>query len=172
MTSLLNILPPEYAMHAETALRTYAAMALGLGGPEDALGLIARFVVGFMFFWAGYTKLFRDDRRQLMYETLKGAGIPLARLNTWFVSVNEFVFGFLFMIGAFTLLSGAILGAITLVAFLTVGRKHVEWGGPFFTLSGLLYNNEVMILVFISIVAIYGPGAWSIDAALWPALGL
>jgi uncharacterized membrane protein YphA (DoxX/SURF4 family) len=83
------------------------------------------------------------------------------------VSASEFVFGFLFLSGAFTLLSGAVLALITAVAFLTVGRKHIEWGGPFFSLSGLLYNSEIMLLVFIGLVALYGPGAFSVDAVVW-----
>ena len=129
MTTLLNLLPPEWVFFLETGAAHYAALALGLGAPEDFLGLIARFVVGFMFFWAGYTKLFQPERRALMRETLVAAKIPLPALNAWFVSANEFVFGFLFTIGALTLLSGAVLAAITLVAFATVGRRHVEAGG-------------------------------------------
>ena len=166
----MQVLPVEAAAVIETALAAYGPVALGLDAPSDLLGLFARFVVGFMFFWAGVTKLFRPDRRALMFETLRGAGIPLARFNAWFVSLNEMVFGLMFLVGALTLLSGAVLAAITAVAFLTVGRKHIEWGGPLFTLSGLLYNNEIMILVFIALVALYGPGAASLDAVIWPAL--
>lgn len=151
----------------DQAVFGYSGIALGLDAPLDLLGLIARFVVGFMFFWSGYTKLFRDDRRRLMRKTLREAGIPLAWLNTWLVSASEFAFGFLFLIGAFTLMSGAILAIITIVAFMTVGRKHIEWGGPFFSLSGILYNSEIMILVFVGLVALYGPGAFSLDAMVW-----
>lgn len=160
---IMTGLPPVL----DQALIHYSGLAMGLGAPLDVLSLTARFVVGFMFFWAGYTKLFRADRRKLMHATLKDAGIPLAWLNTWLVSASEFVFGFLFLIGAFTLLSGAVLAGITAVAFLTVGRKHIEWGGPFFSLSGLLYNSEIMILVFIALVTLYGPGMFSVDAAIW-----
>lgn len=151
----------------DQAVLHYSAFAMGFGPSLDILSLVARFVVGFMFFWAGYTKLFRADRRDLMRATLREAGIPLAWLNTWMVSASEFVFGFLFMVGALTLLSGAVLAVITAVAFLTVGRKHIEWGGPFFSLSGLLYNSEIMILVFIALVTLYGPGMFSLDAVIW-----
>lgn len=170
MESLASILPPDIAIHLQDAARNYARVALGLGAPLDALGLVARFVVGFMFFWAGVCKLFVESRRKIMCETLREAGIPLPVLNTWFVGFHELVFGFLFMIGLFTLLSGAILAVITAVAFMTVGRKHVEPGGPLFVLSGLLYNNEIMILIFIGLVALYGPGAYSLDAQFFPAL--
>ncbi|MFC4723809.1 DoxX family protein [Glycocaulis abyssi] len=153
------------------AIHSYSGIAMGLGAPIDVLSFVARFVVGFMFFWAGYTKLFRPDRRRIMHQTLREAGIPLPWLNTWFVSASEFVFGFLFLVGAFTLLSGAVLAVITFVAFMTVGRKHIEWGGPFFSLSGLLYNSEIMILVFIALVALFGPGALSVDAAIWQDAG-
>ncbi len=149
----------------------YSSFAMGLGAPLDLLSVVARFVVGFMFFWAGYTKLFRSDRRRLMHRTLREAGIPLPWLNTWFVSASEFVFGFLFLVGAFTLLSGVVLAVITFVAFMTVGRKHIEWGGPFFSLSGLLYSSEIMILVFIGLVALFGPGALSVDATIWQDAG-
>lgn len=151
----------------DRAVHHYSGFALGFDAPLDLLSLIARFVVGFMFFWSGYTKLFRGERRKLMHATLREAGIPLAWLNTWLVSASEFVFGFLFLIGAFTLLSGAVLAVITAVAFLTVGRKRIEWGGPFFSLSGLLYNSEIMILVFIGLVTLYGPGTFSVDAMAW-----
>ena len=170
MQSLVQLIPVEIVAAIEVAVAAYGPVALGLDAPSDLVGLFARFVVGFMFFWAGATKLFRPDRRELMFETLRGAGIPLARFNAWFVSVNEMVFGLMFLLGAMTLLSGAVLAGITAVAFLTVGRKHIEQGGPLFTLSGLLYNNEIMILVFIALVALYGPGAVSLDALIWPAL--
>ncbi len=170
MQSLVQLIPVEIVAAMEAAASAYAPIALGLDAPGDLLGLCVRFVVGFMFFWAGATKLFRSDRRALMLETLRDAGIPLARFNAWFVSVNEMVFGLMFLLGALTLLSGAVLGVITAVAFLTVGRNHVEWGGPLFTLSGLLYNNEIMILVFIALVALYGPGAASLDALIWPGV--
>jgi uncharacterized membrane protein YphA (DoxX/SURF4 family) len=172
INAVLSALPGDISIAIHEALRAYAPHALGLGAPESLLGLGARFVVGFMFFWSGYTKLFRLDRREIMHQTLIEAGIPLPRLNTWFVSANELVFGFLFMLGAATLASGAILAAITLVAFVTVGRKKIEPGGPLFVLSGLLYNNEVMILVFIGLVAVYGPGPLSVDALVWPNLPL
>jgi len=166
MTTILLTMTGALALLDQTVLH-YSAFAMGFGPSLDILSLVARFVVGFMFFWAGYTKLFRPDRRNLMRATLREAGIPLAWLNTWLVSASEFVFGFLFMIGALTLLSGAVLAIITAVAFLTAGRKHIESGGPLFTLSGLLYNSEIMILVFITLVALYGPGALSVDAVLW-----
>lgn len=166
----IDVVSQELSNALETGITLYAPYALGLGGAEDVVGLTARFVVGVMFLVAGYCKLFSPARTEIMYQTLVAARIPFARLNTYFVSFNELVFGFLFTIGALTLVSGLVLAAITLVALMTVGRHHIEKGGFMFTLSGYLYNSEVMILVMIGLVVFAGPGPLSVDAMLWPRL--
>ena len=61
--------------------------------------LLARFAVGLLFLLSGAGKLFRSDRRETMLQTLREAGIPFPQFNASFVSVVEFVFGLLLVLG-------------------------------------------------------------------------
>ena len=133
------------------------------GAVEQIAPLIARFVVGAMFAISGHCKLFNPARRQIMYETLVYARVPFPRINTYFVSFCEWVFGFSLLIGLFTPISLAVLGFITLVAVVTVGRHEVKGQDPLWRLSEFLYLPEIFILALIAILFLVGPGNLSID---------
>src|SRR5215468_9630466 len=64
--------------------------------------LLARLAVGSAFFLSGRGKLFVNERREQMRQTLREAHIPFPELNAVFVSTVEFVFGLLLVAGAAT----------------------------------------------------------------------
>src|SRR5215467_2485271 len=53
--------------------------------------LLARLAVGSAFFLSGRGKLFVNERREQMRQTLREAHIPFPKLNAVFVSTVEFV---------------------------------------------------------------------------------
>ena len=61
--------------------------------------LLARLAVGSAFFLSGRGKLFVNERREQMRQTLREAHIPFPELNAVFVSTVEFVFGLLLVAG-------------------------------------------------------------------------
>jgi uncharacterized membrane protein YphA (DoxX/SURF4 family) len=152
------------------ALALYGPLGQGVEGSDDIISLALRIVVGLMFLVSGYTKLFNKDRAAIMYETMITARIPLPRLNAFFVSLVEWLAGLAFVFGLFTLASGALLFAITLVALMTIGRSKIEPGGFWFVVSGYLYTSEVLIMSAIATVVLIGPGALSVDSFLLPGL--
>jgi putative oxidoreductase len=64
--------------------------------------LLARLVVGSLFFLSGRGKLFVNERREQIRQTLREARIPFPELNAFLVSTVEFVFGLLLIAGAVT----------------------------------------------------------------------
>jgi len=149
----------------------YFTMTSGLEAQaEEVAPLVARFVVGAMFTISGHCKLFNSERRKIMYETLVFSGVPFPRFNTIFVSLAEWVFGFLLLIGMMTVIANLVLGLITFVAFMTVGRREIKGSSAIWRLSELLYLPEVFIMALIVIIAMVGPGKVSVDYLLFLVL--
>src|SRR5713226_3633702 len=81
--------------------------------------LLARLAVGSSFFLSGRGKLFVDERREQMRQTLREAHVPFPEFNAVFVSTVEFVFGLLLIAGAATPLACVMLGGVMIVAIAT-----------------------------------------------------
>src|SRR5215216_886938 len=81
--------------------------------------LMARVTVGLLFFLSGRSKLFVPERREQMRQTLIGAHIPFPGFNAVFVSIVEFVFGFLLILGALTPVACVMLSGVMIVAIAT-----------------------------------------------------
>jgi putative oxidoreductase len=126
--------------------------------------LLVRVSLGLFFTISGANKLFVAGRRQRMYETLVAAKVPFPRLTTYFVSVVEFVGGFLVIVGFFSSLASVALLVNMLVAVLTVklsampkGLTTLNW------LDDLLYLPEVLYVLFFTWLICSGPGKFSVD---------
>src|SRR6266567_3025589 len=85
--------------------------------------LVARVVVGLLFFLSGRGKLFVPERREQMRETLVAAHVPFPELNALFVSTVEFVFGLLLILGAITPLACPNERACSFPALIGTGTK-------------------------------------------------
>jgi putative oxidoreductase len=145
----------------------YDTFGLSFPALGDAMLMIARAVVGAMFFLSGYYKLFSAERAQKMQETMVEAGIGAPRRTARFVSACEFGFGALLILGLGTPLAAGVLAIISLTALVTVTGKSVEgtsWG---FRLSSYLDLPETLLLVILAVVLVFGPGLYSLDAALF-----
>src|SRR6516225_7355694 len=125
--------------------------------------LLARLVVGSAFFLSGRGKLFVNERREQMRQTLREAHIPFPEFNAVFVSAVEFVFGLLLVAGAATPLACIMLGGSMIVAIATTAARTIEALSPLDWLSEFLYLPEVLYLVILVWLFFSGPGWLSVD---------
>jgi putative oxidoreductase len=99
----------------------------------------------------------------MMLQTIREAGIPFPQFNTAFVSVVEFVFGLLLLVGALTRLSCSMLSGVMIVAIATTRIRSISSSSPVDWLSEFLYLPEVLYLVILIWLLLSGPGWLSID---------
>src|ERR671922_2768172 len=81
---------------------------------------LARFTVGWIFFWSGWGKLHDLDH---VIEFFGSLGIPHPELQAPFASATEFVCGGLMLAGLFTRLASVPLVIVMLVAIMTAQRE-------------------------------------------------
>ena len=125
--------------------------------------LVARLAVGLLFFLSGCGKLFVPERREQTRGTLVAAHIPFPEFNALFVSMIEFVFGFLLILGALTPVACVMLGCVMIVAILTTAVRNIKAADPIGWLSEFLYLPEVLYLMILFWLFLSGPGWFSID---------
>src|SRR5215471_16864519 len=125
--------------------------------------LLARVVLGSAFFLSGRGKLFGNERREQMRQTLREAHIPFPELNAVFVSAIEFVFGLLLVAGAATPIACVMLGGLMIVAIATTAVRTIKALSPLDWLSEFLYLPEVLYLVILVWLFFVGPGWFSVD---------
>jgi len=128
--------------------------------------LLARLTVGVLFLLSGAGKLFRNDRRERMLQTLREAGVPLPELNAVFVATVEFVFGALLVLGALTPLACVMLSGVMVVALATTRLRSIQAGSALDWLAEFLYLPEVLYLVILVWLLFSGPGWLSVDRLL------
>lgn len=117
--------------------------------------LLLRLVVGGIFVYAGWMKLQNPAMVQGM---LTSMNFPLPVVMAWVLSLSEFVFGILVVLGVFTCASTLPLMFAMVVAFLTV---HIKDG---------LTNpmTQYVMLIFASLLTLCasGAGKYSVDAMM------
>ena len=128
--------------------------------------LSARLAVGSAFFLSGCGKLFVNERREQMRQTLREAHIPFPELNAVFVSTVEFVFGLLLVAGGATPLACVMLGGLMIVAIATTAVQTIKALSPLDWLSEFLYLPEVLYLVILVWLFLSGPGWFSVDHSI------
>ncbi len=125
--------------------------------------LLARVVVGLLFFLSGRGKLFVPERREQMRQTLIEAHVPFPEFNAVFVSTVEFVFGFLLIAGALTPLACVMLSGVMIVAIATTAIRNIKATSPLGWFSEFFYLSEVLCLVILVWLFFSGPGWLSVD---------
>jgi len=98
-----------------------------------------------------------------MRETLAAADIPFPDFNALFISMVEFVFGFLLIFGAVTPVTCLMLGGVMIVAIATTAIKNIKAQPLLGWLSEFLYLPEVLYLVILLWLFLSGPGWLSVD---------
>ena len=148
-------------------LDVYRSFAFGFQALIDVAPFVGRIVVGGMFFLSGFYKLFSGEAANKMQKTMVEAGIAAPRETAKVVSVCEFVFGALLILGLLTSLSALVLFVISLVALITVTSKSVEGTSFGYRLSSYLDLPETLLMVILFGLIATGPGLYSLDAALF-----
>src|SRR5438046_8306316 len=92
--------------------------------------LLARVVVGLLFFLSGRGKLFVPERREQMRQTLNEAHVTFPEFNAVFVSAVEFVCGVLLVLGALTPLACVMLGCVMIMAIAMIAIRNVKASSP------------------------------------------
>ena len=125
--------------------------------------LVARVIVGLLFFLSGRGKLFAPERREQMRQTLIEAHVPFPEFNALIVSTVEFVFGLVLVFGAITPLACVMLSGVMIVAIATTAIRNIKATSPLGWLSEFLYLPEVLCLVILVWLFFSGAGWLSVD---------
>ena len=125
--------------------------------------LLARVVIGLLFFLSGRGKLFIPERREQMRQTLIEAHVPFPELNALFVSTVEFVFGLLLIFGAITPIACAMLSGVMIVAIATTAIRNIKATSTLGWLSEFFYLPEMLCLVILVWLFFSGAGWFSLD---------
>lgn len=129
-----------------------------LSRPLAWLGpLAARFVVGWVFLWAGWGKL--QNLPQITQNFVEW-GIPFPGVMTPFVAGIEFVGGVLLLVGLFTRIAAPTLVVVMVVATLAAKLDQVD------SLEALLGFEEVAYMALFGWLGVAGPGPVSLDYLL------
>jgi putative oxidoreductase len=125
----------------------------------DVGPLVLRVVLGVVFAWHGYDKVFVKGTPAIA-GFLGSLGIPLPDVMVYFLAYGELIGGILLILGLLTFWVSIVDIIIAAVAFLTV---HMANG---FSVSGGGY--EFIILIFAASVSLLasGAGRYSIDAMI------
>ncbi|MBI2657569.1 DoxX family protein [Candidatus Woesearchaeota archaeon] len=115
---------------------------------------LLRVVLGFMFAYHGYSKLFVAGALPGTAKFFAAIGIPLANYAAVIVAFAEFFGGILLVLGLLTRLASLVLIIEMLVAFFKV---HLKQG---FLISQQAYGYEYVLLILAVLIALLlnGPG--------------
>ena len=142
---------------------------------EEAWVLGTRIAIGIFFCISGGKKLFVAGKRQIMAQTLNEAGIPFPKLNATAVSVIEFVFGGLLILGFLTPLCTLMLAGVMIVALATNRVRSIQAESPLAWLDDFFYLPEVLYVLILIWIFLRRPGRFSLDAfftsQLWARRG-
>ena len=137
-------------------------MAKNNGLNQWSLTLL-RVVLGVIFLYHGYLKLFAPGGFTGTVGFLTALKIPLPHYAALFISLVEFVGGILLLIGLLTRGASVLLFIEMLVAFFKV---HIKLG---LVISQQAYGYEFIMLILAVLVVIManGPGRFSIGKMLF-----
>jgi putative oxidoreductase len=116
---------------------------------------LARFTVGWIFFWSGWGKLHAIDGVIQFFTEL---GIPYPELQAPFASGNELVCGALLLLGLCARFATVPLIIVMIVALATAQRENVAGLADLFGLVEYLY---IVLLVWIGVAGRFGERAAS-----------
>jgi putative oxidoreductase len=127
------------------------------------LALLAfRVAIGAVMLAHGINHIFRGGKIAGTAGWFASLGMKPGILHAWLASVTEIVGGTLLLLGLLTPLAGAAVIGVMVVAWITNHR-----GNGFFIFRPGEGWEYVMTLTFCGLVlAVVGPGKWSLDEAL------
>ena len=121
-----------------------------------------RLTLGLVFVLAGWRHL---ANLESLTEYFKELGIPAAQFQATFSSACELLFGSLVLVGLFTRLSSLPLIVIMVVAIATAKKAELtgSWLDQLDALSGMIELLYILLLLWL---AVFGPGPLSLDRAI------
>ena len=151
-------------MPAPARIQQAAKLGLKLAAVLAFLAPLAtRVVVGWAFYLTGSGKWAHFDNTVTFFTEL---GIPFPQANAAFVSTLELVGGICLILGLFTRLMATGLASTMVVALLTADKaRFVESWSTASEVSPTDISAFVFLLFFLWL-ALYGPGALSLDRLL------
>src|SRR3989344_8232197 len=123
---------------------------------------LLRVVLGIIFLYHGYSKLFVVGGFKGIVGFFTTIGIPLPLYSALLVSVVEFVGGALLILGLLTRWTSILLLIEMLVAFFKV---HLQQGF-FITQVAYGYEFALLILAALAVIAASGPGKIAVGSVL------
>jgi uncharacterized membrane protein YphA (DoxX/SURF4 family) len=136
------------------------ALTHGFGLAGVAL-TVNRAAVGVFFAFSGYHKVFNRARHEALVSTLNKDGVPLVRINQWFVPIVELTAGSAVAMGLYAPMCAFFLVAICMVATCLDGVERIKDWAPIDWADwcdDLLYLPEVLLGVMLVVVIGAGPG--------------
>lgn len=118
---------------------------------------LLRVVLGIIFAYHGYVKLFVKGQLVGTATSFAQVGIPLANVSAVVVAFAEFIGGLLLLIGLLTRWTSLVLIFEMLVAFFKVHLKS----GFFISSKAYGYEFVLLILAALFVILINGAGALS-----------
>jgi putative oxidoreductase len=126
----------------------------------DLAALALRLLVGLTMAFHGYAKLFRGGRVPGLTRWFAGMVMRPARLNALLAIGTEVGGGLLLAAGLLTPLAAAAMVGLMVVAWWTVHK------GSGFLVTGNGWEYNLVLAATAVVVALLGPGRWSLDHAL------
>jgi putative oxidoreductase len=131
--------------------------------------LMTRIVLGYGFFLTGRGKWQNFDNTVQFFTSL---GIPFPQANAGFIATLELVGGLCLIVGLLTRLMSAGLASTMIVALLTADKADFLESWSTTSDKSPWDVSSLVLLLFLSWLVLYGPGAVSIDRFLARKLGL
>ncbi len=161
---------PEALMSVQTPVKRAAELGLKVAAALSFLApLVTRLAVGQAFFLTGRGKWQHFENTVTYFTEL---GIPFPEANAAFVASLELVGGICLILGLLTrLMSAGLLGTMAVALATADKERFLESLQPASEI-GPLDLSPVVFLLFFLWLALFGPGAVSLDALLKRWLGL
>ena len=139
----------------------------------DLALLVFRVAIGAVFIAHGVNHIFGGGKIAGTGRWFESLGMKPGWLHAWTASVTEIGAGALLLLGLLTSLGGAGVVGVMLVAWITNHRKN----GFFIFRPGEGWEYVMVLTVSGLVLAMLGPGEWSLDKAagltsLWGWKGL
>jgi putative oxidoreductase len=142
-------------------IQVYMAVSRRLSSLRSPFLLAIRLYWGWQFAQTGWGKLHHLTRITGFFASL---GIPFPAFNAYFVSGLEFMGGLLLIAGLASRQTGFLLAANMFVAYWTADHEALV---SVFSDPGKFYGANPYTFLFASLlVLIFGPGFFSMDAAI------
>ena len=147
------------ASFTSRAVRAWSLLSRALDSLQPLAALAARIYVAQAFFLSGLTKLRDWDITLALFTDEYKVTTPPPALAAFMGAAGELVLPVLLVLGLggrFAALGLFVVNAVAVVSLSDIApaalQQHVFWGS------------------LLALLAIYGPGRWSLDALIWPRL--